>query len=180
MSISLKKNTIANYIGQFYIMFIGIFMLPFYLNHLGAEAYGLVGFFTMLTSIMMLLDMGFSQALTRETAKLKDKMNGLFEIKKILRSVEAIISILSVVIFIVVYYSSHWIASQWLEIKELDIQVVENTIKLMGFMVALRWYVSLYYGLILGLEQQVWLNIFKIIITTFKFVGGLILILFYK
>lgn len=75
-AISLKKNTIANYLGQFYNMFIGIFMLPFYSKYLGAEAYGLVGFFTMFTSIMMLLDMGFSQALTRETAKLKDKING--------------------------------------------------------------------------------------------------------
>ena len=54
-TISLKKNTIANYIGQFYTMFIGIFMLPFYLEYLGAEAYGLVGFFTMLSAWMMSL-----------------------------------------------------------------------------------------------------------------------------
>ncbi len=42
--ISLKKNTIANYIGQFYNMFIGIAILPAYMIYLGAEAFGLIGF----------------------------------------------------------------------------------------------------------------------------------------
>lgn len=176
--ISLKKNTIANYIGQFYIMFIGIFMLPFYLKHLGAEAYGLVGFFTMLTSIMMLLDMGFSNALERETAKLKDKIKGFLQIKKTLRSVEGMISILSIVIFVVIFFSSTWIVSHWLQVKELDFEVVEKCIKIMGFIVAIRWYVSLYNGLLLGLEQQVWLNVYKGIIATLRFGGGLVLILF--
>lgn len=176
--ISLKKNTIANYLGQFYTMFIGIFMLPFYLKYLGAEAYGLVGFFTMLTSIMMLLDMGFSGALTRETAKLKDKINGLMKIKEILRSVEGMIAVLSMVIFIGVFFSSAWIVLHWLQVKELSFEVVENCIKLMGFIVAIRWYVSLYSGLVVGFEQQVWLNVYKIIIATLRFGGGLILILF--
>jgi O-antigen/teichoic acid export membrane protein len=177
-TINLKKNTIANYLGQFYTMFIGIFMLPFYLKYLGAEAYGLVGFFTMLTSIMLLLDMGFSQALTRETAKLKDKVNGLIQIKETLRSVESMIIVLSIVIFLGVFFSSEWIALHWLQVKELNFEVVENCIKLMGFMIAIRWYVSLYNGIILGLEQQVWLNIYKVIISTLRFGGGLVLILF--
>jgi len=176
--VSLKRNTIANYIGQFYAMFIGIFMLPFYLKYLGAEAYGLVGFFSMLTSIMMLLDMGFSSALERETAQLKDKLNGLLQIKETLRSVESMIVILSVVIFIGVFFSSTWIVINWLQVKELSSEVVVNCIKLMGFMIAIRWYVSLYSGIVLGLEQQVWFNVYKIIIATLRFVGGLGLILF--
>jgi len=173
---SLKKNTIANYIGQFYTMFIGIFMLPFYLEYLGAEAYGLVGFFTMLSAWMMLLDMGFSSTLERETAKLKDKINGLFEIKLTLRSVESMISILSIIIFVVISFTSYWIASNWLQIEHLPIETVEDCIKLMGFMIAIRWYVGLYYGIVLGFEQQVWLNIYKIFIATLRFVGGLILV----
>jgi O-antigen/teichoic acid export membrane protein len=177
-SISLKKNTIANYLGQFYTMFIGILTLPFYLKNLGAEAYGLVGFFTMLSSIMMLLDMGFSSALIRETAKLKDKVNGLLKIKDTLRSVESMITVISLVIFIGVFFSSEWIALHWLQVKELNFKVVESCIKLMGFMVALKWYVSLYSGLFLGMEQQVWLNIYKVVVATVRFGGGLILVFF--
>jgi len=176
--ISIKKNIIANYIGQFYTMFIGIFMLPFYIKYLGAEAYGLVGFFTMITSWLMLLDMGFSSALARETAKLKDKTDGLFELKLTLRSVETMVSILSIIIFISILFSAHWISEYWLQVKLLEYETVENCIILMGLMISLRWYVSLYTGLVLGFEQQVWLNTYKIFISTIKFVGGLVLIIY--
>jgi SAM-dependent methyltransferase len=36
---TLKKNIIANYFGQFYVLIISIVMVPFYLKYLGAEAY---------------------------------------------------------------------------------------------------------------------------------------------
>ncbi|RBQ30938.1 hypothetical protein CRU92_09580 [Arcobacter sp. FW59] len=177
-SINVKKNTIANYLGQFYTIFIGIFMLPFYLEYLGAEEYGMVGFFTLLTSIMLLLDMGFSQTLTRETANLKDKLNGTFEIKITLRSIESMIGIFSILIFIGIFFSSTWIASTWLQIEYLSYLKVENCIKLIGFIIIIRWYVSLYNGVIIGFEQQIWLNIYKIFIATLRFVGGLVLIIY--
>ncbi len=64
-------------------MFIGIFMLSLYLRYLGAEAYELVGFFTILISWIALLDLGLSTVLAREIAKLKNKVNGLVELKKL-------------------------------------------------------------------------------------------------
>jgi O-antigen/teichoic acid export membrane protein len=39
MKTSIKKNAIANYIGQFYSVVIAIIILPLYLRYLGAEAY---------------------------------------------------------------------------------------------------------------------------------------------
>ena len=71
----LKKNIIANYIGQFYLIVIGIIMLPFYLEYLGAEAYGLVGFFALMQSWMVLLDMGISPTLSREVARVRGNSN---------------------------------------------------------------------------------------------------------
>lgn len=175
---SLKKNTIANYIGQFYTMFIGIFMLPFYLEYLGAEAYGLVGFFTMLMSWMALLDLGLSTTLARETAKLKDKANGLFELKKITLSVEVFFMLISVVIFSVMFLGSEWLSAHWLSVKELSYDTVESTIKIMGFMIVLRWFVGLYQGSVIGFEQQVWLNKYKVVIVTLKFFGAFLLIVY--
>ena len=176
--ISLKKNTIANYIGQFYTMFIGIFMLPFYLEHLGAEAYGLVGFFTMLMSWMALLDLGLSTTLARETAKLKDKVNGLFELKKITISIEVFFLFISIFIFSSMFMGSGWISTHWLDVKELSYETVESTIKIMAFMIVLRWFVGLYQGTVIGFEQQIWLNQYKIFIATLKFVGAFLLILY--
>ena len=42
--LSVIRNTSLNYLGQAYALLIGILILPFYLGHLGAEAYGLIGF----------------------------------------------------------------------------------------------------------------------------------------
>ena len=176
--ISLKKNTIANYIGQFYTMFIGIFMLPFYLKYLGAEAYGLVGFFTVLMSWMALLDLGLSATLARETAKLKDKLNGLLELKKMTLSIELFFVIISVFIFSAMFFGSSWISTHWLSVKELSYETVESTIKIMAFMIILRWFVGLYQGTIIGFEHHIWLNIYKMVFSTLKFIGAFLLIVY--
>jgi len=175
---NIKKNIIANYIGRFYTMVIGIVVLPIYLKYLGAEAYGLVGFFTMFISWMMLLDMGFSQVLSRETAILKDKIDGLSELKLILRGVETMILVVSIFVAIIVLLSSDWIVNSWLNVKELPFETVKTSIEIMGFMFILKWFVSLYDSLLVGFEEQVWLNIYKIIISSIRFIGGLILIIY--
>ncbi len=159
-------------------MFIGIFMLPFYLKYLGAEAYGLVGFFTMLMSWMALLDLGLSTTLARETAKLKDKINGLYELKKITISVEVFFIVISIIIFSVIFFGSGWISTYWLDVKELSYETVESTIKIMAFLIVLRWFVGLYQGTIIGFEHHIWLNIYKIIFATLKFFGAFLLIVF--
>ena len=45
---SFKRNVIASYVSQIYTAVIGIVMLPFYIKLMGSEAYGMIGFFTML------------------------------------------------------------------------------------------------------------------------------------
>jgi len=45
---SMLRNTGLSYAGQTYALLIGILILPFYLGHLGAEAYGLIGFFAVM------------------------------------------------------------------------------------------------------------------------------------
>jgi O-antigen/teichoic acid export membrane protein len=65
----LKKNILANYASQIYVTLIGIFMVPLYIKYMGAEAYGLVGFFAMLQAWFNLLDMGLTPTTARETAR---------------------------------------------------------------------------------------------------------------
>ena len=77
----VNRNIIANYIGQFYSFFIGIVILPLYLEYLSPEGYGLVGFFTVFVSLMMLLDVGLTSTLSRESARLRDSVNNLIKLK---------------------------------------------------------------------------------------------------
>lgn len=53
---SLKKNILANYLSQIYVSLVGIVMVPVYVKYMGAEAYGLIGFYAMLQAWFQLLD----------------------------------------------------------------------------------------------------------------------------
>lgn len=66
---AMRRNIIANYASQLYSAGIGILILPLYIKYVGAEVYGLVGFFTMLQTWFALLDLGLTPTIARETAR---------------------------------------------------------------------------------------------------------------
>lgn len=43
----LKRNLIANYLGQGWTALMGLAFIPLYIRYLGIEAYGLIGLFPM-------------------------------------------------------------------------------------------------------------------------------------
>lgn len=177
---AVKKNLLANYIGQFYLLVIAIIMVPFYLQYIGAEAYGLVGFFALIQSWMMLLDMGLSPTLLREVAKVKvnETPEKLQTFKYLFHSIEFIfILISSLIVFFIVTFSS-WISMNWLKVETLNIDDVSYSISLIGIMVGLRFITSLYKSGISGAEEQVWLNKMSMIIATFRYVGVLVVLYF--
>lgn len=66
---SLSRNIAANYAAQIYVSLVGIVVIPLYIRFMGAEAYGLVGFFALLQTCFNLLDIGLASTITRETAR---------------------------------------------------------------------------------------------------------------
>jgi O-antigen/teichoic acid export membrane protein len=66
---SLKKNLIANYLGQAWRALVGLAFIPLYIRYLGIEAYGLIGIFAILQAWLALLDLGLRPALGREMAR---------------------------------------------------------------------------------------------------------------
>jgi O-antigen/teichoic acid export membrane protein len=175
---SLKLNTIANFIGLFYTTIIGIIIFPLYIQYLGAEAFGLVGFFTVLQAWMHLMDMGMSPLLSRQAAFTRGQNNDFLGLKKLLRSLEIIVLILSLTIALIISANSDWIADNWLKITSLELSEVAFCISLMGAMIGLRFFVTLYRSGIQGMENQVRLNVANVVVVTLKFAGGLLLLRF--
>lgn len=121
-------------------------MLPFYLKYLGAEAYGLVGFFTMLMSWMAILDMGFSSTLAREAAKIGKHQDDLSVFHKSLRTIETFFLLGVAILITVLLIFSNEIAKNWLTIETLSLESVAIAIQIMAIIVGLRLFVSLYQG----------------------------------
>ncbi|MCD5992706.1 oligosaccharide flippase family protein [Pseudomonas sp. CDFA 602] len=173
---SVIRSTVLNYVGQAYVLVIGIVILPFYLGHLGAEAYGLIGFFTVLQAWLQLLDAGLSPCLVRAVAHQQGTSASQYALGRLLRSFELIFLPMTVISCLAILAASPWIASQWLNANNLQPQTVTHCIALMGVVIALRLFSTLYKSGIQGLEQHGWLNAANAFIATLRYFGGLLLV----
>lgn len=167
---SLKKNILANYVSQIYVTLIGIVMVPMYVRYMGAEAYGLVGFFAMLQAWFQLLDMGLTPTMARATARFNGGATDALSLRRLLRALEGIFIGVAVLGGAAMMAGSGAIAGSWLKVQQLPLIEVQHAIMLMAVIVALRWVCGLYRGAINGFERLVWLSGFNIAIATARFV----------
>ena len=157
MASRLISNTIANYIGLAFTTLATLAVVPFYIDILGAEVYGLIGFFTVIQVWLSLLDMGLSPTLARQAARVRAG-RGRDSFPDILRSFEWIFILVSLAIAVVGLSSSDWVSSNWLQVETLLPNEVAYCVSLMGAIIAIRFFASLYRSGINGLEDQVWLS----------------------
>lgn len=167
---SIKKNVIANYIGQLYLTIIGIVMVPTYVKYMGTEAYGLVGFFALTQSWFQLLDVGLTPTLVRETARFQGGATDVLGLRRLLRTLEGIFFAVALLGGLFMATEAGHIARGWLKVQQLPLAEVQRAIILMALILAFRWVSGLYRGAINGFERLVWLNSFNILIATARFV----------
>lgn len=167
---SLKHNILANYTSQIYVTVINIVMVPVQFRYMGAEAYGLVGFFAMLQVWFQMLDMGLTPTMARETARFRGGASDSLSLHQLLRALEGIFIGVALLGITVMMLTSGIIADKWLKVQHLPLGEVQHAIMLMAVIVALRWVCGLYRGTVNGFERLVWLSGFNIITATARFV----------
>ena len=175
---SLKKNIFANYISQIYVTMISIVIVPLYIKYMGADAYGLVGFFSMLQAWFNLLDMGLTPTMARETSRYRGGAINALDYRRFIRALEGIFFVISLVGGAVLFSAADYIAHDWLKPSKLSIAEVKIALQLIAIIIALRWMCGLYRGAINGSERLVWLGVYNAIIATLRFVGVLPLLMF--
>ena len=112
---SLSVNIVANYVSQIYVTVIGFVMVPLYLSYMGAEAYGLVGFFVMLQAWFSLLDMGLTPTMARESARYRGGAVGAIDYRRLVRALQAIFIIIALIGGATLFASAGPIARDWLK-----------------------------------------------------------------
>ena len=170
---SLKRNILASYASQIYVTLVGILILPLYLKYMGAEAYGLVGFFTMLQAWFNLLDMGLTPTVARETARFGGGAIDALSYRRLLRALQLIFFVIALLGGGAMFVFSGLVANGWLKVQTLPLGQVQLALQLMAMGVALRWMSGLYRGCISGSERLVWLGGFNAFVATLRFVGAL-------
>ena len=171
---SLKHNVITSYASQIYLIVISIAVLPLYIEYMGAEAYGLVGFFAMLQGLFNLLDFGLTPTIGRQTAHYNAGIDTALSFRQLFRALSLIFIVIAIIGGGVLFALDDYIAAHWLKLDKLSIKDVLFCLQVMAVCVALRWMTGLYRGVISGFEQIVWLSIVNTIIATLRFPGVLL------
>lgn len=145
-------------------------MVPLYVSYMGVEAYGLVGFFAMLQVWFQLLDVGLTPTMARETARYNGGASDAQSLRRLLRAMEGIFVGIALLGGTAGVIGADAIGRSWLKVQQLPLSEVEQAIRLMAGIIALRWVCGLYRGAINGFERLVWLSGFNIAIATARFV----------
>ncbi|MCF6324132.1 MAG: oligosaccharide flippase family protein [Gammaproteobacteria bacterium] len=173
---SLKKNVLANYLGQVWVALMGLAFIPLYIKYLGIESYGLIGLFAMLQVWFVLLDMGMTPTLNREMARFTGGAHEIQAVRDLLRSIEVLAFGIAIVIALSVWFGSGWLASVWLKSETLTFETVKQALVLIGGVVALRFVEGIYRSCLLGLQYQVLFNVVNSLMASLRAVGAVIVL----
>lgn len=168
----LKRNLIANYMGQGWTALMGLAFIPLYIKYLGIEAYGLIGLFAVLQAWLILLDMGMSPALNREMALFTAGTHSATSIRDLLRSIELIELPIALLLALGIWAASGWLASDWLRAEKLPMETVAQAFAVMGVVTALRFIEGIYRSAIVGLQRQVLYNLVNSALATLRGLGA--------
>lgn len=146
--------------------------VPVLLAHLGTEAYGLIGFTQSIFGVLGLLDFGLSNAVNRELAKREVDGRGLRLIRETVRSLELPLLGVAGALALLFVALAGTVAAHFLRVESLAPETVVIVLQLFAGIFLFRWVAGFYRGVFFGLERQVSYNVFSVIYTTLRFVGG--------
>ena len=114
---AINTSIIANGLSKVLIGVLNIVVVPLYMRYLGMEAYGLVGFFTTLQTLLVVFDLGLSATLTRSLSQLSLDKTKAQEARNLSRTLELVYWGIAILAGIVIAAMSPVLASHWIHRK---------------------------------------------------------------
>jgi O-antigen/teichoic acid export membrane protein len=148
----LSRNLLAGLANSTWTAIVGLIAVPLYLKYLGLEAYGLIGFFSMMQALFQVLDLGLSSTANREVAR-RAASRHLAEAESLLHTLAIVYWIMAGIIAVIVLALAPSMARNWLQSKELPPETIEHAVMLMGLTLACRWPIALYQGVLMGAQR---------------------------
>jgi O-antigen/teichoic acid export membrane protein len=148
----LARNMAAGMANSVVVVLINLVALPFYLRYLGMEAYGLIGFYATLQTILQVLDLGLAPTVSREISH-GAETGQQRRSASLLRTLGVVYVGVAVAIATLVALASPWLGAHWLHAEQLSDATIAQAVALMGLNLACRWPISLYQGALVGAHR---------------------------
>ncbi len=175
---SIKRNIVANYVGQGVVAALSIAFVPLYIRYLGIEAYGLIGLFTTIQIWLSLFDAGMSPTLNREMARFTAGATSDRAIRDLLHSVTLLCAAVALMVAAGLALASHYFATGWVNPSSLTPETVRQSFLVMASVVGLRFVEGVQRSALMGLQRQVWLNLLNVAVALLRSVGALAILAF--
>lgn len=173
---SIKKNFTANFMGKIWTTAMSFVFLPYYIQLIGFEAYGLVGIYTALLALSNIFDLGLGSSMTREMARISSQSSQPKDFRNLTRTLEYIYWATGVFIALCIFFAAPFISERWVNAKELPPATIKQGIFCIGIALGFLWPSFLYIGGLMGLQKQVLLNTINVIVATVRGVGMVIIL----
>lgn len=172
---SLRTNLGVNVVAHGWTALVQLVVVPVYLHRLGVEAYGLIGFSASVLISAQILELGLSQALTRELAS---KAHGrAADSAALFVSVERVYLVLAVIAGAAVFALAPVLAAR-VGSEQIPLPTVVSALELIAGMMALQLVANLYQAGLFGIERIGVASLLRVLTVTAS-AGGGVLLLFY-
>lgn len=166
---------VANFSAKVITMLISIVLVPLYLHILGYEAYGLVSFQVVLQVVFSFLELGLPATVTREMGRRDDRGQKNYY-PNLICTIERLMWGIGLVVVISIAFGSWSIAVKWLQVENLPIPVVAQSVAMMGGIIAIQLSSLVYSGGLRGLERQGLLSLCTVVSAIVRGLGALLLL----
>ena len=170
-----SKNLIVGVASSVWAALVALAVVPFYLRYLGIESYGLIGFFATAQATIALLDMGLSATINREVARHLAR-GTLDRAGTLLRTLSAVYWGTAGVLVVVALLAAPHIAAGWLNSRSLSIETLSRSVVLLGLVIACRWPIGLYQGVLFGAHRLILTSAVSVVMTTLGSLGAVVVL----
>jgi O-antigen/teichoic acid export membrane protein len=155
-------NLGANYGGAAINALVPLLAIPVLIRMLGPELWGLVAFVNLMVVLMMMLNVGISQALVREFAhRWTNEADGGVRAASLLRGYEGLYWGIAIIIGASVLPFTSWIADIWLNTSPKAQEMVPYSVAFAVILFVVTLPASIYRGALLAIQEHVLLNVIR-------------------
>lgn len=173
---SLGANFLANLLSNAWSTVLIILLTPIYVNFLGVESYGLLGFYLSWVAILGILDTGISATATREIAWLTARPEEKGRIPTLLLSLEVVYWGIVLFLGAGILTAAWFYGAGWFQTKGLAPELVREVLMLMAVSLVAQVPSGLYIGGLMGLQRQVECSGFLALFGTIRGVGAVLVL----
>ncbi len=176
----ILRNIVANGIGQFVYPLLSLLFVPIFIHYLGLEAYGLVGFFSLVVTLLGFFGDGLGAAIQREFARRGGDPEKKGALYALLRTFEIVYGLLGGMIGIGLGIVSVTSKASFLNTQTITDETARICLLIISVSIALRFPLSVYQAALNGLQEQVVLNILNGMFALSQALIGLLVVIVWK